>query len=99
MKLGRLRKKLKLTRFTPATIVSWSALEKELEGVRQTGVAVDREELTPGISAVAVLLKGPTGDLAAISVPVPTQRFDASEAEVTRALVAYARNLQERLRP
>lgn len=99
VKLARLRKKLKLTRFTPATFVSWNALEKELEAVRRTGVAVDREELTPGISAVAVLLKGPTGDLAALSVPVPTQRFETNEAEVTRALVAHARSLQERLRP
>ena len=98
VKLARLKKKLKLPRFTPATIVSWSALEKEIDGVRRTGVAVDREELTPGISAVAVLLKGPTGDLAALSVPVPTQRFDTNEAEVTRALVAHARDLQERLR-
>ena len=89
---------MKLTRFTPNTIVTWSALDRELEKVRHTGIGVDREELTLGISAVAVVLRGPTGDLAALSLPVPTQRFDTNEAEVTRALVAHGRDLQERLR-
>lgn len=98
VKLGRLRKKLKLVRYTPRTIVSWTALDKELQKVRETGTAVDREEFTGGISAVAVLLTGPTGDLAALSVPVPTQRFEENEAEVTRVLVESARQLQERLR-
>ncbi|MRR12566.1 IclR family transcriptional regulator, partial [bacterium] len=83
VKLARLKKRIKLTRFTPATIVSWSALEKELETVRRTGIGADREEYTPGISAVAVLLEGPTGDLAALSVPVPTQRFESNEREIT----------------
>lgn len=98
VKLARLKKRIKLTRFTPATIVSWSALEKELETVRRTGIGADREEYTPGISAVAVLLEGPTGDLAALSVPVPTQRFESNEREITRALVEHARGLQEQLR-
>ncbi len=98
VKLAKLRKKMKLTRFTPNTIVTWSGLDRELEKVRQTGIGVDREELTLGISAVAVVLRGPTGDLAALSLPVPTQRFETNEAEVTRALVAHGRDLQERLR-
>ena len=96
-KFARLKKKLKLTRQTGNTIVSWATLEKELDQIRKSGVAYDREENSEGISAIAMTLKGPDGQLAAISMPVPTSRFEESEAVLVRALSHHCNALQERV--
>ena len=96
-RVARLKKKLKLTRQTGNTIVSWAGLERELDEIRRTGVAFDREENSEGISAIAMALKGPDGQVAAISMPVPTSRFEESEAALVRALVHHCNALQERV--
>lgn len=70
----------RLERFTPATITSRAALLDELDRIRHTGVAVDREEHTEGICAVGAAVADPAGPAAAISVPVPTPRFTRGEA-------------------
>jgi DNA-binding IclR family transcriptional regulator len=95
--LARLRKSMKLIRQTPNTIVTWAELEKELQVIRQTGVAFDREENSLGICAVATAIASPTGDLAAISVPVPTQRFLANEAALASQLLAHCDALRQTL--
>jgi DNA-binding IclR family transcriptional regulator len=80
----------RLPRLTPRTITAREALLEELERVREVGLAFDREEHTLGISAVGVAV--PTGDVpvAAISVPVPAQRFEQVEAGVVASLKAAA---------
>jgi DNA-binding IclR family transcriptional regulator len=85
-----------LKRHTPATVTARSALLAELETVRRTGVAFDREEHT-GISAVGIAVRDPLGGLAAISVPMPTQRFPGREAEVARALLAACEEIMAAL--
>jgi IclR family transcriptional regulator, acetate operon repressor len=65
--------------------------------VRQRGCAYDREENSVGISAVSVAIRSPAGELAAISVPAPTRRFDAHEAELTKALLKHTAGLQRSL--
>ena len=62
----------------------------ELAEVRRTGVAYDREEHTEGISAVAAVVRDPGGPVAAISVPVPTQRFTGNEERYADAVRAAA---------
>lgn len=95
--LAKLRKRMKLTALTPKSISTWDQLDKEIAAIRKRGVAFDREENSPGISAVSVAVKGPAGELAAISIPAPTQRFLATEAELTRALLKHAATLQRDL--
>jgi ribose transport system permease protein len=75
-----------LARFTASTITSRSALQTELERVRAEGVAFDHEEHTTGICGVAVAIRDGTGPVAAIAVPMPSQRFGSSEEEVVRVL-------------
>jgi DNA-binding IclR family transcriptional regulator len=76
-----------LPRFTPNTIVSREKLLSELAAARQDGVAFDREEHTEGICAVgAAISDGVDPAAAAISVPVPTQRFRSRERQITKAL-------------
>jgi IclR family transcriptional regulator, acetate operon repressor len=81
---------------TPKTITRLEVLLDELKAVRRNGVAYDREEHTLGICAVGVALHDPLGNAVAISVPVPTQRFQDRQAmiaerlkETKRAMVAH----------
>ncbi|MCM0621419.1 IclR family transcriptional regulator [Nocardioides bruguierae] len=57
-----------LRAFTPATITDVDRLVAQVDEVRRTGVAVDREEHDRGIAAVATAYLGPTGALQAVSV-------------------------------
>lgn len=79
----------RLARLTANTITSPAALRKELDRVRTEGVAYDREEQTEGICAVGAVLKGVTGQEAAVSVPVPAQRFYGRESELAAALLDW----------
>lgn len=81
----------RLAQLTPKTIVSKRALLEELEQIRATGLAFDREEHTLGICAVGVAVSAGDGLDAAISVPVPAQRFGEVEKSIVAALTAAAR--------
>jgi DNA-binding IclR family transcriptional regulator len=76
----------KLERLTPATITSRAKLLGELEQVRKTGVAYARGDHTPGIDAVAVAVGVTDRPVAAVSVPMPAQRFEASERTIVAAI-------------
>jgi DNA-binding IclR family transcriptional regulator len=80
----------RLARFTAHTITSHRALAAELEDVARSGVAFDREEHSEGICAVGAAVEGPSGPVAALSVPVPTPRFLGSERRLADAVRAAA---------
>jgi DNA-binding IclR family transcriptional regulator len=65
--------------------------------VRKSGVAFDRDEHTLGISAAGVALRDPSGNFIAISVPVPSQRFQTHETLIAERLLATKRALQDYL--
>ncbi|RKP58423.1 IclR family transcriptional regulator [Pararobbsia silviterrae] len=92
--LERVRRRLRLHAVTRNTITSWEALDDALERVRETGMAEDREENSIGICAASVALKGPSGELAAVSMPVPTHRYLENEQKYKDLLLASARRLQ-----
>jgi len=83
----------RLRRCTPATITARAQLMAELETVRETRVAFDREEHTTGISAAGIAVRDPFGALAAISVPMPTQRFEGRGPEISLALRQVRRDI------
>lgn len=95
--LVRIKRGMKLTRQTSNTITSWPELENELLRIRQAGVAVDREENSLGICAIAATIQSPSGELAAISIPVPTQRFMTNEKLLTETLSAHCEALRRTL--
>jgi DNA-binding IclR family transcriptional regulator len=76
-----------LTAVTEHTITSRAALWEELEQIRAAGFSFDREEYTPGITGVSAVVYDAYGPVAAIAVPVPTQRFIGKETHLTRAVV------------
>jgi DNA-binding IclR family transcriptional regulator len=77
----------RLPRLTERTIVGRSELIAELDKVRATGVAFDREEHTDGICAVGRVIHDSVGNLAAITVAMPAPRFYGREDELSAALV------------
>jgi DNA-binding IclR family transcriptional regulator len=78
-----------LVAHTPATITSLPALHAELEGVRNRGWAVEREQGTPGVACVAATVdyRIPASD--ALSCSMPAAR--ATDEEVDRVATAVAR--------
>jgi DNA-binding IclR family transcriptional regulator len=84
--LKQLKRHIPLTPHTKHSPRSWRQLEAELAKVRQTGIAYDREEHAVGVSAVGAWVTGPEGEIAAISIPVPTTRFTQSERKLISAL-------------
>jgi DNA-binding IclR family transcriptional regulator len=80
---------------TPRTITRLEDLLKELDTVRKTGVAFDREEHTLGICAAGVALRDALGNFVAVSVPVPAQRFKDNQDLIATSLLATKRALAD----
>lgn len=76
-----------LEALTPSTITSRDALLAELKTVRRAGIAYDREEHTPGICAVAGVVRDASGRIASVSVPMPAQRFYGHEEKLAEAVL------------
>ena len=58
----------------------------ELDDIRDAGLAYDINEHTPGISAVGFAFRDLGGSYHAISVPVPSTRFDDVKEDLANAL-------------
>lgn len=77
-----------LEKFTANTITKISGLMKEIECIRKTGNAWDREEHETGIHCVAAPVKSSDGTIAAgISVTGPVFRISAKDLENWSGLV------------
>jgi DNA-binding IclR family transcriptional regulator len=83
----------KLAALTPNTVTDREELLRQLADVRADGVGYDREEHTLGICAVGAPVRDAYGVVAALTVPLPTQRFVGHEAE----LAAHVREACDRL--
>lgn len=93
-----LRPRISLARMTPNTITTWNGLVEDIAVVRQSGIGADVEENSIGICAVSMALRLPSGEIAAISVPVPTQRFQTMRATIERLLLTHGGKLQASIR-
>ena len=76
-----------LSRFSPEVA---DGLRREIAEIRRTGIALDRDEHTPGISAAAIARRAVGDNVIAISVPAPTERFLEKEQSIVAALRAAA---------
>lgn len=61
-------------------------LQRGLARIRETGLAYDLDQHTQGISAIGFAFEDFGGDINAISVPIPSTRFDAVRPVVEQAL-------------
>jgi DNA-binding IclR family transcriptional regulator len=82
---------------TPRTFTRLDDLLRDLKTVRKTGVAIDREEHALGICAAGVITRDPAGNVVAISVPVPTQRFYKHQRTIVARLLATKEALERHL--
>lgn len=71
------------------------ALLEELATIRQTGLAYDLNSHTPGISAIGLAFRDWSGDLHAISVPVPSTRYVQTKKLVEAALLRTSNNIKK----
>jgi len=85
--------------FTAMTITTREDLLKELETIRTSGVAYDKEEHTLGICAVGVVVRGPLNSTAALSIPVPSVRFYGNEVKLITALIETRDAINSRFGP
>ena len=74
--------------------VSRDDLLRELEEVRRTGVAYDREEHHVGICGVGVAITDIDGSVASIAVPMPAARFYADADAVSATLLRVRDEIQ-----
>ena len=65
----------------------WANLSEKMRNIRQTGLAYDMDEHTAGISAIGVAFTDWIGVPHAISVPIPSNRFEAQKRRVQAALL------------
>jgi IclR family transcriptional regulator, acetate operon repressor len=79
---------------TPKTLTRLDALLADIKAARRNGVAFDREEHTLGICAAGVAMQDPLGNSVAISVPVPTQRFENRQGLIAERLLATKRAME-----
>lgn len=79
---------------TRNTLTSKAALKAELQVIRETGVAFNREESRLGVAAVAAVVRLHDGRaIAAISIGSPTFRLDASRQRRHVGMVKLAAGL------
>jgi DNA-binding IclR family transcriptional regulator len=85
----------RLERLTPYTVTDRKALLAEIDEVRAGGIAFDRQEHTIGICAVGVaILTDSQVQPAAITVPLPTQRFVGNEDHLVAQLLETCEAIQ-----
>lgn len=97
--LASLRKRYRFVQFTKNTIKDWAELEAELVQVRRDGIAYDREECFAGIRCAAKTVRGPDGEIGAVSIPVPTERFETTKDYLVQILRRRCGTLQRRFAP
>ncbi len=84
-KVREYAKRTGLPGFTPTSLTSLQALEKELDRVRRHGVAFDNEEIEQGLRCIAAPIRDDAGDLVAgLSVSAPADRHNPDWATIVR---------------
>ncbi len=71
--------------FTPTSLTTLAALERELDRTRRHGVAFDNEEIEQGLRCIAAPVRDDDGELVAgLSVSAPTERHSADWAGLVK---------------
>lgn len=90
---------LKLKRHTPNTITSKTELRAELNTLTEQGIAINDQEHTPGVHAIAAPIRDESGVLAAICLAASTSRITLEEMvdHLTPHLLSTASHISARL--
>jgi len=77
-------------RYTESTIVDEALLRRELDQTRESGIAITREEYTPGICGIGKVLLLDGEVVGSLSIAIPTVRYDSNVESSARALLEMA---------
>ncbi|MGH3735722.1 MAG: IclR family transcriptional regulator [Micromonosporaceae bacterium] len=89
----------RLERRTASTLATRRALEQDLEAVSRRGYALTRDELEPGLAAIAAPIRHRDGSVvAAVSVSGPTARTDERLEHIAKLLVTECGAISTQLR-
>lgn len=90
---------LRLQRLTPSTITSKTQLRAELHTIAEEGIAVNDQELAPGLCAIAAPIRDASEAVAAISIAAPAANITLQEmvTHLTPQLLATAGRISARL--
>jgi IclR family acetate operon transcriptional repressor len=81
----------RLDRQTPDTVMTQQELQREIESTRDRGYAVKARSWRPGVSAVAAAVTSSSlRPVAAISISIPSSRFEQDQVEFFGACVTEA---------
>jgi IclR family transcriptional regulator, acetate operon repressor len=84
----------KLVRKTPDTLTDRKELLKELERIRNTGVAVSVNQLFEGSAGIAAPVYAADGQvIAAIAIGAPAERFESEQPKLREIILDVARRL------
>lgn len=84
----------RLQAFTPSTLTTRDQVIAEVQSIRSARVAFDREEYTIGICAVGATIRDALGNLAAITIPVPSIRFYGNEQKLAEMLLRACQRIR-----
>jgi len=74
---------------TDASITDKEILMAEIESIRKKGVSYDKEEHCEGVCAVGIAIEDPYGRNIAISIPVPSVRFNRNKKLLSAKLLEF----------
>ncbi|MBA2394978.1 MAG: IclR family transcriptional regulator [Ktedonobacteraceae bacterium] len=83
--------------FTSHTLTTREQLLNDLKQIRREGIAYDREEHTEGICALGTTIRDAMGNLAAITIPVPSVRFYGNEQHLVSALLNIRKQIKQKV--
>jgi IclR family acetate operon transcriptional repressor len=85
-------------RYTPATITSPAALRRHLVLVRESDLAYDLQEFSPGACCIAAPIRdGRNGLVATLGISVPAKRFEAEQKNLVKVIRDLAAEASEEL--
>lgn len=88
--LKSLKNHMALSAFTRNTLPDWNDLIKEVNAIKEAGIAIDREEHQSGICGLAIPVKGPGGEACSIGMPISKVRFQARYEEFVEIFKALS---------
>ena len=78
---------VRLERRTDSTLTTLAALKAELERTRERSIAIDRQEHARGVCGIGVILRTGRSERYALSLAVPSLRFDEQLALLQAAIL------------
>lgn len=97
MQMNDILSKVNFTKLTPHTLSESNGLKRDIEKVRKTGVAYDEEEHCEGVCAIGIAIEDPYGRNIAISIPIPSIRFQRNKELISAKLIEYKSIIEKAL--